>query len=41
MTPDPILAFFRGTGTDQAGCRHADTRACPDHRLEAQQDYIQ
>lgn len=41
MTPDPILDFFRGTGTDHAGRRHAEILAWPDHRLESAHDYIQ
>lgn len=38
---DPILAFFRGTGTDHAGRRHAEILAWPDGRLESVHDYIQ
>jgi hypothetical protein len=41
MTPDPILSFFRGTGTDHAGRRHADILAWSDGQLEAVHDYIQ
>lgn len=38
---DPILAFFRRTGTDHARRRHADILAWPDGRIESGHDYIQ
>jgi hypothetical protein len=41
MNQDPIIQFFRGSGTDHAGRRHADILAWPDHRLESVHDYIQ
>lgn len=38
---DPLLAFFSGTGTDDAGRYHAEILAWPDYRLEVEHDYIQ
>jgi hypothetical protein len=37
----PIVAFFRGTGTDHVGRRQAEILAWPDGRLESVHDYIQ
>lgn len=41
MPESPLIAFYRGTGTDHAGRRLVDVLAWDDAELEAVHDYIQ